>query len=189
MPKLTDTQLVILANAAQRDDRAVLPLPSSITLNKGAVTTVLKAMIKRGLIEERSTADSTLTWRQADNGDRLALWITAAGYEAVGIDPTDDEGAETRNTARGPSNPADGSTAVTQGNINAPVRPGTKLAQVIALLKRSQGATIADISAATGWQAHSVRGAISGTIRKKLGLTVTTTTGDQGRVYHIAGAP
>ena len=56
MPKLSDTQLVILASAAQRDDRAVLPLPSSIKLNRGAVTTVLTAMLKRGLVEKRSCA-------------------------------------------------------------------------------------------------------------------------------------
>ncbi len=65
---------------------------------------------------------------------------------------------------------------------------GTKQALLIDLLKRKTGATIADIVHATGWQAHSVRGAISGTLKKKLGLTVTSeTTEKRGRVYRIVG--
>ena len=66
------------------------------------------------------------------------------------------------------------------------VRPGTKQALLIDLLRRKQGVTIDEISEATGWQAHSVRGAISGTIRKKLGLIVASeVVEDRGRVYRI----
>jgi hypothetical protein len=67
------------------------------------------------------------------------------------------------------------------------VRAGTKQAMLIDLLSRKHGATIAEVSAATGWQAHSVRGAISGGVKKKLGLTVTSERQDgRGRVYRIA---
>ena len=63
----------------------------------------------------------------------------------------------------------------------------SKQQHLIALLRRSQGATIAEISDVTGWQAHSIRGAISGTIKKKLGLAVLTETRpERGRVYRIA---
>ena len=66
------------------------------------------------------------------------------------------------------------------------VRPGTKQALLIDLLKRKNGATIDDIVAATGWQPHSVRGAISGSLKKKLGLTVTSDpVENRGRVYRI----
>ncbi len=59
---------------------------------------------------------------------------------------------------------------------------------MIDLLKRKKGATIEEIVAATGWQPHSVRGAISGTLKKKLGLAVTSErVGDGSRVYRIAG--
>ncbi len=69
------------------------------------------------------------------------------------------------------------------------VRRGTKQAILIELLKRPKGATIGQMTTKTGWQAHSVRGAISGTLKKKLGLTVTSETiKDRGRVYRIAGA-
>ena len=65
-------------------------------------------------------------------------------------------------------------------------REGTKIAGMISLLSRKDGATIADLVKATGWQAHSVRGAISGALKKKLGLTVTSETiEDRGRVYKI----
>ena len=68
------------------------------------------------------------------------------------------------------------------------VRPGTKQALLIDLLKRKKGATLEKIVAATGWQPHSVRGAISGTLKKKLGLAVTSErVGDGSRVYRIAG--
>ena len=51
---------------------------------------------------------------------------------------------------------------------------GTKQAQLIAMLRRKEGATIAQIVAATGWQPHTVRGAFAGALKKKLGLTVTS---------------
>ena len=67
-------------------------------------------------------------------------------------------------------------------------RAGTKQAVLIELLKRKTGATIADLVKATGWQPHSVRGAISGTLKKKLGLKVTSEPNEKrGRVYRIVG--
>ncbi len=67
-------------------------------------------------------------------------------------------------------------------------RAGTKQALLIDLLQRKTGATITDLVHATGWQPHSVRGAISGTLKKKLGLTVTSETIEKrGRVYRIVG--
>ena len=66
------------------------------------------------------------------------------------------------------------------------VRKGTKQTLLIDLLKRKTGATIADLVKATGWQPHSVRGAISGALKKKLGLTVTSEPIEKrGRVYRI----
>ena len=83
--------------------------------------------------------------------------------------------------------------------VNKPVRksatkpsrkaaePTGKLGKLVALLKRPKGATIADLTKATQWQAHSVRGAISGTIKKKLKLTVLSEKAGEVRTYRIKG--
>jgi uncharacterized protein DUF3489 len=63
---------------------------------------------------------------------------------------------------------------------------GSKSAHVIALLEKSKGATLAELMKATGWPAHSVRGFLSGTLRKKMGLKVESAKPDDGeRVYSI----
>ena len=65
-------------------------------------------------------------------------------------------------------------------------RDGTKQAMIIELLKRPGGATLAEIVEATGWQAHTVRGAMAGALKKKLGLTVTSEKDEvRGRVYRL----
>jgi hypothetical protein len=69
-------------------------------------------------------------------------------------------------------------------------REGTKLAILIAALRAPEGATIAELTAATGWQAHSIRGAMAGILKKKLGLNVTSAKIDgRGRVYALAALP
>lgn len=67
----------------------------------------------------------------------------------------------------------------------AAVAPKGKLATLMALLSRPEGATIADMTAATSWQAHSIRGAIAGAIKKKLGKSVSSLKSDGVRVYRI----
>jgi hypothetical protein len=62
-----------------------------------------------------------------------------------------------------------------------------KLATIIAMLRRAPGASIVALCDATGWQAHSVRGAMSGALKKKLGLKVESTKRDGVRLYRIAG--
>ena len=66
----------------------------------------------------------------------------------------------------------------------APKAP-SKIDRVVALLRREEGATTKALMEATGWQAHSVRGIIAGTIKKKLDLAVTSEAGEGGRTYRI----
>ncbi|MEA2916051.1 MAG: hypothetical protein QOJ15_8132 [Bradyrhizobium sp.] len=82
---------------------------------------------------------------------------------------------------------ADTTTVGTMRKEQQSRKPKTKLAQLGAMLRRPNGATIEQISKSLAWQAHSVRGAISGTLKKKQGLTITNEKTDDGRrIYRIA---
>ena len=65
-------------------------------------------------------------------------------------------------------------------------RRSSKQDGVIAMLRRAEGATVDEVASATGWQRHTVRGVFSGTLKKKLGLTLASTKEQRGRVYRIA---
>ncbi len=195
MPKLTDTQLVILSAAARRQDGAVLPFPRSLKVNKAAATTVLKSLLKKGLVAERPAAADEAHWRETRDGGRTALAIADAGLQAIGVDvdrKTSKQSPSTKARPKQRSRRAEPKPSgfKPKGRASPPaVRSGTKQALLIDLLKRKKGATIEEIVEATGWQPHSVRGAISGTLKKKLGLAVTSEKpGDGPRRYRIAAA-
>jgi hypothetical protein len=81
-----------------------------------------------------------------------------------------------------PGSPAKSSKAAKP----AAAREGSKKADVVEMMQRKGGCTLAEIMKATGWQAHTVRGFVSGTLGKKMGLTVTSTKNDQGeRTYSL----
>lgn len=191
MAKLTDTQLVILSAAAKREDGNLLPLPRSLKVDKASATGALKSIFKSGLAAERVTAEAAQAWREEKDGSHLALIITPAGLEAIGVAPetggpsraAKPNAAKKKRHSSEKGRPTDPAAASTAGKV----RPGTKLAALVELLGRKQGGTLGEAIEATGWQAHSVRGAISGTLKKRLGLTVTSevVTG-RGRTYRIA---
>jgi hypothetical protein len=75
----------------------------------------------------------------------------------------------------------------TEPEAKPQIREGTKQATLIAMLRRPEGADLDEIAEATSWQKHSIRGAISGALKKKLGLEVTSTKDGQGRrIYRLA---
>ncbi|MDE2133253.1 MAG: DUF3489 domain-containing protein [Alphaproteobacteria bacterium] len=185
--KLTDSQLVILSAAAKRDDGAILPLLKSVKLNKGAVTLVLKSLLKHKLVTERDAAPGDEAWREQRDGRRCTLAITNAGLKALGVEAAPESKA-TQTKPESVQRKADVKTtaAVAKNPLRAPKRKGTKLSLLIDLMKRKGGATIEEAAKATGWQHHSVRGAISGALKKKRGLEVTSTSVEgRGRVYRI----
>ena len=69
------------------------------------------------------------------------------------------------------------------------VNRSSKQDGVIAMLRRPEGATVDEVVSATGWQRHTVRGVFSGTLKKKLGLTLASAKEERGRVYRIAEPP
>jgi Protein of unknown function (DUF3489) len=69
------------------------------------------------------------------------------------------------------------------------LRENTKQAKLIAMLRTENGATIAEIMTATGWQSHTVRGTLAGALKKKLGLDVISEKVEgRGRVYRLPSA-
>jgi len=65
-------------------------------------------------------------------------------------------------------------------------KPPSKQDVVIAMLRQPEGATVDEVASVTGWQRHTVRGVFSGTLKKKLGLTLASAKEERGRVYRIA---
>jgi hypothetical protein len=190
--KLNDTQLVILSAAADRDDHMVLPLPESLALDDAAAQKTIKVLLKRELLEEVPAALHAVSWRTSDES-AVGLIITNAGLHAIGlganikVDAEPTTAASDKRTADGKANRKLGLSA-RKGAGKKVVATRTKADSVIALLRRKNGATIDDLMSTTAWQAHSVRGFLSGTIKKRMGLTVTSDKPANGeRRYRIVG--
>ena len=92
--------------------------------------------------------------------------------------------AATRSTGRKTAKPASRKRPALASSKPA-AGPDTKHARIIAMLRKSAGATIAAIMTETEWQQHSVRGFLAGVVRKKLGLNLVSEQTDKGRVYRI----
>ena len=92
--------------------------------------------------------------------------------------------AVARSTSRSNSKPKT-RTRVAPSSSKTTMRPDTKHARILAMLRAPAGTTIAAIMTATDWQQHSVRGFLAGVVRKKLGLNLVSEQTDKGRVYRI----
>ena len=177
MPKLTDTQTMILSSGAQRPENIALPLPKGLA--GAAAKMAVTKMIEHGWLQE---VDANLRrneplWRETGDGHGTTLVVTDAGLLAIGIEPVvvKTVAAIREHAAKTPA-----AKPLTQ-------RAGTKQAQIIAMLQRPEGATVAEMVEATGWLAHTVRGSISGALKKKLGLPITAEkVEDRGTVYRMA---
>jgi DNA-binding MarR family transcriptional regulator len=86
LPKLTNSQLLILATAAPRADRIVLPLPKSLKMQGGALKAAMNALLRRGLVEQQPATGNAPAWRDDEDGRRIALVLTDAGLRAINAD-------------------------------------------------------------------------------------------------------
>jgi len=186
MPKLTDTQSITLSRAATRPGNLAMPLPEG--LHGAAAKMAVTRMITNGWLKE---VDADLRkgeplWRETGDGHGITLIATEAGLEAIGIEPVVAKAVTGPRKAKPQTDAEPAESGVPEAPKPVAIRTGTKQAQIIALLQRPEGASIAEIVEATGWQAHSARGLISGGLKKKLGLPVTSEKIDgRGTVYKL----
>jgi Protein of unknown function (DUF3489) len=179
MPKLSDTALVILSNAAKRDERLVLPLPKSVKGGIKGATPILKTLVKQKLVAELNAMGKMPVWRE-DKDNRFTLVVTDAGLEAIGI--------ESNEVAQPEKTPKRATAGKPKKSRTPTASSGTsKLDMLKEMLQRKEGMTVAEASKATGWLMHSVRGVMSGVFKKKQSLKIDSEKVEgRGRVYRLA---
>lgn len=157
MPKLTDTQAILLSTAAQRSDESLLPPPASLGALSDRIRGAVAALIKRGFAAEQPVADTAQRWR-GDSEQLVGAVITDAGRRAINIDPDIGDAIPE----------GDGEAGTDEASVRSSSEPRpTKTALVLTLLQRDQGATLAELVAATGWLPHTTRAALTGLRKKK----------------------
>ncbi|MFC6487684.1 DUF3489 domain-containing protein [Nitratireductor sp. GCM10026969] len=156
--KLNDLQLVLLSEAANREDGNLLPIPKSISADDNRVKAAIASLVRRKLA--------------ARVGDHVM--ITDAGRAAIGVED-DSPGAEIVADGNSPETPAPAALPS--------ARTGTKAALLVELLSRDGGATLDDLTSVTGWLPHTVRAALTG-LRKK-GRSISSEKVDGVRVWRI----
>jgi hypothetical protein len=166
MPKLNDTQLILLSTASQRDDGSFYPLPATLADADDRATKAMAALTKCGFAEERETNEAAIVAR-TDGDIRYGMFITAAG--TAEIDQT---------------HVIDAKTSKSTAAVGTPKVP--KTSAVLALLQREDGAFISELIELTGWLPHTTRAALTG-LRKK-GHVIERSKRNDETCYRIAAA-
>lgn len=150
--RLSDVQLLLLSSAINRSDGGLLPPPATLASQldercRKAIT----GLLRRSFAEEQPTDDLTAVWRE-DGDAKIGTFITATGRAVIGLPDTEQSPDANQNAAN--PDPA------------AHPRPGSKIASVIAMLQRNEGASLDELVLATSWLPHTTRAALTG-LRKK----------------------
>ena len=166
--QLTPAQHAILAYALEHTDGKIVWFPDNV--KGGARKKVLDGLLNRALIRTDGT-----DW-----------FVAAEGYDAMGRARPAPAPLEADPEIEAAVGAAEATWAQEKADAKPRTRDNSKQAQVIAMLKRPEGDTIAQICAATGWQAPTVRGTFAGAFKKKLGLTITSSKESGAeRIYRI----
>ena len=193
MMKLTDTQLIVLSKAAQRDDGAGGAPDGK---KSAAVAKVGASLLARKLMREIRSKPGMPVWRKDEDDRPMSLVILRAGRDAIRVeDETDPPQDKSGLASKSPLSigPKVKSTKSSNQTVNAvesrepatgPARspstghprPGSKQAMLIDMMAKPDGATIDALIKATGWQPHTTRAAL--TELRKRGYAITRTTRD-----------
>jgi len=188
MLKLSDTQAVLLATAAARADLSLLPPPATLTLKGAALERTLSALIRRGLVAEAAVERRARSskWAVAEDHprQRQRLVITPAGLDAIGVETGTGGASVTATTQPTPATLPVTLPVTPAGVPSAP--PGGKLAVLLDAVSRPDGATLADLTAASGWLPHTTRAAI--TRLRQRGYDVRLATMGTRKAYHLVPA-
>ncbi len=176
--KLSDLQLVLLSTAAARADRSLLPPPESVAGELPRIRKTMPALLKRQFVAEQDVATAALAWRE-DGERHVGVIITEAGLAAIGA------GEPAHELRPMPMQASEQASPKAEAEQPAPARP-TKAAAVLALLRRDEGATLAELVEATGWLPHTTRAALTG-LRKK-GHAIQRDKRGNASCYHLAEA-
>lgn len=194
--QLTETQCLVLEHAANGPSGRITWFPPNV--KGGARTKVVAGLHARGLVTNDSMFDCRLTdaaysaiGRAIPSNNHIAemdaaLTISEAAFApyplyevALTVAPPALPEAHTEPAVAAEASFAEAKPVRTREN--------SKQATVVAMLKRSEGATIQQIADATGWQCHTLRGALAGVLKKKLGLVITSAKAAGGpRTYSAA---
>jgi hypothetical protein len=188
--KLTDAQIFMLSTAAQRDDRFLI---APRNLKGGAAQKVAAKLIAGGLAKEIKAKPGAPVWRRDEEAGLLvSLKITAAGLRAIAteersaLDDTRADGGEPVQVVAASSEiirPTALETPATDARRRSAPREGTKLARLLELLQRDQGATITELVEATDWLQHTTRAALTGLRQRGYAVTIDRSNKERGSTY------
>jgi hypothetical protein len=173
MTDLTHAQRELLGRAAADPDGGI-DAPDDAKL--------IKTLIKQGLIISLPVAGGPSRLLISEAGS-VALEASLGGEGTPAVDEQPPPAQELPAIA---SEPIEAAAPAPEPPSKA--APGGKLGVLVALLQRPEGATLEAMVAATGWQAHSVRGAMSGSLKKQRGIAIISEKTDAGRVYKVVAA-
>lgn len=173
--KLSDTQLVLLSAASQRQDRSLLPTE---TITDRAFARAVNGLVKYGFVaKEEPDLDQP---DEREPGPRVtALVITTAGYAAISLEQASDAEEEQALHQHAVLSLTD--------KTASPEQRQTKKALIISMLSRSRGATLDDLMGTTGWLPHTTRAALTGLRQKGYSIERTSSEG-RISIYRITDA-
>jgi hypothetical protein len=188
--KLTDTQIVMLSDAAQRDDRCLV---APRNLKGGAAQKVAAKLIDGGLVKEIKAKPGASVWRQDEQtGVSFALKLTVAGVRAIAIDSRSASDDRRNDSGERVQVAAANLEIIHQTNAEVPTidaarpsapREGTKLARVLELLQRDCGATVEELITATNWLPHTTRAALTRLRKRGCSVTIDRSDKERGSTY------